>query len=46
MRRVLAFYLGSRSGRNNFEGLATERVYTLVAREVLDYIEEHRLYRA
>ena len=32
VRRVLSFYLGSRSGRNNFEGYQTERVYTLVAR--------------
>ncbi len=32
VRRVLALYLGSRAGRNNFEGHATERVYTLVAR--------------
>ena len=32
VRRVLGFYLGSRSGRNNFEGFSTERVYTLVAR--------------
>jgi ectoine hydroxylase-related dioxygenase (phytanoyl-CoA dioxygenase family) len=32
VRRVLSFYLGSRGGRNNFEGYRTERVYTLVAR--------------
>lgn len=32
VRRVLAFYLGSRAGRNNFEGYRTERVYTLIAR--------------
>src|SRR5262245_26764748 len=32
VRRVLAFYLGTHSGRNNFEGTRTERVYTLVAR--------------
>src|SRR3954467_4019279 len=32
VRRVLAFYMGSRKGRNNFEGYSTERVYTLVAR--------------
>jgi len=31
-RRVLAFYLGSHTGRNPFEGEKTERVYTLVAR--------------
>ncbi|MBX3025819.1 phytanoyl-CoA dioxygenase family protein [bacterium] len=31
-RRVLAFYLGSHLGRNDFEGTRTERVYTLVAR--------------
>ena len=32
VRRVLAVYLGSRTGRNNFEGHRTERIYTLVAR--------------
>ena len=32
VRRVLGLYLGSHSGRNPFEGLSTERVYTLVAR--------------
>lgn len=32
VRRVLAFYLGTHEGRNRFEGLQTERVYTLVAR--------------
>jgi ectoine hydroxylase-related dioxygenase (phytanoyl-CoA dioxygenase family) len=32
VRRVLAFYLGTRRGRNNFEGQRTERVYTLIAR--------------
>ena len=32
VRRVLAFYLGTHSGRNAFEGIRTERVYTLVAR--------------
>ena len=32
VRRVLALYLGTHAGRNNFEGLSTERVYTLVAR--------------
>lgn len=32
VRRVLAFYLGSHNGRNDFEGTRTERVYTLVAR--------------
>ena len=32
VRRVLSLYLGSRAGRNNFEGYRTERVYTLVAR--------------
>jgi ectoine hydroxylase-related dioxygenase (phytanoyl-CoA dioxygenase family) len=31
-RRVLAFYLGTHLGRNDFEGERTERVYTLVAR--------------
>ena len=31
-RRVLALYLGAHAGRNGFEGLNTERVYTLVAR--------------
>jgi ectoine hydroxylase-related dioxygenase (phytanoyl-CoA dioxygenase family) len=32
VRRVLGLYLDSYSGRNDFEGLRTERVYTLVAR--------------
>ncbi|MBI5516005.1 MAG: phytanoyl-CoA dioxygenase family protein [Deltaproteobacteria bacterium] len=32
VRRVLGLYLGRRRGRNNFEGYATERLYTLVAR--------------
>lgn len=32
VRRVLALYLGSHRGRNDFEGTRTERVYTLVAR--------------
>lgn len=32
IRRVLALYLDSNYGRNDFEGLKTERVYTLVAR--------------
>lgn len=32
VRRVLALYLGSHAGRNDFEGTRTERVYTLVAR--------------
>lgn len=32
VRRVLAFYLGTHHGRNDFEGTRTERVYTLVAR--------------
>ena len=32
VRRVLALYLDTHSGRNDFEGLRTERVYTLVAR--------------
>jgi len=32
VRRILAFYLGSHTGRNSFEGFSTERVYTLVAR--------------
>jgi ectoine hydroxylase-related dioxygenase (phytanoyl-CoA dioxygenase family) len=32
VRRVLALYLDSNAGRNDFEGLKTERVYTLVAR--------------
>src|SRR6185436_4446661 len=32
VRRVLAFYLGTHRGRNDFEGFRTERVYTLVAR--------------
>lgn len=32
VRRVLALYLGTHRGRNDFEGTKTERVYTLVAR--------------
>lgn len=32
VREGLAPFLGSHSGRNNFEGYRTERVYTLVAR--------------
>ena len=32
VRRVLALYLGTHQGRNDFEGTRTERVYTLVAR--------------
>ena len=31
-RQALAPHLGSHHGRNSFEGFATERVYTLVAR--------------
>ena len=31
-RRVLSLYLCAHAGRNGFEGLNTERVYTLVAR--------------
>jgi ectoine hydroxylase-related dioxygenase (phytanoyl-CoA dioxygenase family) len=32
VRRVVALYMGSHAGRNDFEGFQTERVYTLVAR--------------
>jgi len=32
VRRVLALYLETHTGRNDFEGTRTERVYTLVAR--------------
>ena len=32
VRRVLSLYLGTHSGRNDFEGTRTERIYTLVAR--------------
>ena len=32
VRHELAFYLGTHQGRNRFEGMQTERVYTLVAR--------------
>ncbi|HEY8571886.1 phytanoyl-CoA dioxygenase family protein [Phenylobacterium sp.] len=32
VREMLAPYLGSHAGRNDFEGFKTERVYTLVAR--------------
>ena len=35
VRQGLAPYLDTHSGRNNFEGYKTERVYTLVAREKL-----------
>jgi ectoine hydroxylase-related dioxygenase (phytanoyl-CoA dioxygenase family) len=44
-REALSPHLGSNLGRNSFEGLATERVYTLVARgEVFERLtEEPRL---
>jgi ectoine hydroxylase-related dioxygenase (phytanoyl-CoA dioxygenase family) len=32
VRRVLSLYLDTHAGRNDFEGVRTERVYTLVAR--------------
>jgi len=32
VRRILALYLGTHAGRNDFEGTRTERIYTLVAR--------------
>lgn len=32
VRRVLALYLETHTGRNDFEGTRTERIYTLVAR--------------
>jgi hypothetical protein len=31
VQRVLALYLGTHTGRNDFEGTRTERVYTLVS---------------
>ena len=45
VRRVLARYLGSHSGRNAFEGVRTERVYTLVARARVfwDIALDHRI---
>lgn len=44
VREGLAPYLDSWSGRNNFEGLKTERVYTLVARGKVfeDIVEDAR----
>jgi ectoine hydroxylase-related dioxygenase (phytanoyl-CoA dioxygenase family) len=45
VRQGLAPHLGARSGRNDFEGFDTERVYTLVARGRLfeDLAEDPRL---
>ncbi|HKY90908.1 MAG TPA: phytanoyl-CoA dioxygenase family protein [Nevskiaceae bacterium] len=45
VRAGLAPYLDSWSGRNNFEGLKTERVYTLVARGKVfeDIVEDARV---
>jgi ectoine hydroxylase-related dioxygenase (phytanoyl-CoA dioxygenase family) len=45
VRQALAPHLGGRSGRNDFEGFDTERVYTLVARGRLfeDLAEDPRL---
>ena len=44
-RRVLALYLGAHAGRNGFEGLNTERVYTLVARAKVfwDIVQDARV---
>ncbi len=38
-------WLGQHAGRNNFEGLATERIYTLVARDKVfqDIVEDARI---
>jgi ectoine hydroxylase-related dioxygenase (phytanoyl-CoA dioxygenase family) len=45
VRAALAPHLGGHSGRNDFEGFDTERVYTLVARGRLfeDLVEDPRL---
>jgi ectoine hydroxylase-related dioxygenase (phytanoyl-CoA dioxygenase family) len=45
VRRVFALYLDSHAGRNNFEGLRTERVYTLVARArvMWDIVQDARI---
>lgn len=47
VRRVLALYLDSNSGRNDFEGLKTERIYTLVARARVfwDIVLDERVMR-
>lgn len=47
MRAALAPHLGQHRGRNPFEGRATERVYTLVARHRLfhDLVEHPRILR-
>ena len=44
-RRVLSLYLGAHAGRNGFEGLNTERVYTLVARAKVfwDIVQDARV---
>jgi len=47
VRRVLALYLDTNSGRNDFEGTKTERVYTLVARARVfwDIVLDERVMR-
>ncbi|MFN2376673.1 MAG: phytanoyl-CoA dioxygenase family protein [Candidatus Binatia bacterium] len=47
VRRVLGLYLDSNSGRNDFEGLRTERIYTLVARARVfwDVVLDERVMR-
>ncbi|HWN69160.1 MAG TPA: phytanoyl-CoA dioxygenase family protein [Haliangium sp.] len=47
MRAVLAPHLGQHRGRNPFEGQATERIYTLVARHRVfqDLVEHPRILR-
>jgi len=45
VRRVLALYLDTHVGRNDFEGMRTERVYTLVARARVfwDIVQDARI---
>lgn len=47
VRRVLALYLDTHAGRNDFEGTRTERVYTLVARARVfwDIVLDERVMR-
>ncbi|MFN2426445.1 MAG: phytanoyl-CoA dioxygenase family protein [Candidatus Binatia bacterium] len=47
VRRVLALYLDTNAGRNDFEGTRTERVYTLVARARVfwDIVLDQRVMR-
>lgn len=47
VRRVLALYLDTHAGRNDFEGTRTERIYTLVARARVfwDIVLDERVMR-